>query len=157
MNIKVFLFSMMAFSFSCFANEALTFDNVYARATAPGAESSAVFGMLKNDGDTDVTIVSASADVSEEAELHTVIEENDVMQMRQVSEILVPAHGNVVLQPGAYHVMLIGLHDQLVSGSQVNLTLDTQDGQSLDFVVPVEDVIEGLQHVDLDHAMAQDQ
>ena len=49
---------------------------------------------------------------------------NGVMQMRQLADGLpVPAGGSVVLKPGSYHVMLIGLKKPLTAGETFPLTL----------------------------------
>lgn len=47
-----------------------------------------------------------------------------MMSMRQVASIEVPAGGEVVLEPGGYHVMLIGLSAPLVVGESFPLALE---------------------------------
>lgn len=47
----------------------------------------------------------------------------DMMQMKQVDSIAVPAGGTAELKPGGYHVMLMELADKLDEGSTVELTL----------------------------------
>lgn len=49
--------------------------------------------------------------------------DGNVMKMRQVQSIDVPAKGSVELQPGGLHLMFIDLKGQLKSGDQVPVKL----------------------------------
>jgi copper(I)-binding protein len=49
--------------------------------------------------------------------------QDNVMRMRQVPAIELPAGKTVALQPGGYHVMLMGLKHPVVEGDTVPLTL----------------------------------
>ena len=69
-------------------------------------------------------LVSASTDVAEVVEIHESIMEDDVMKMRPVEKIDVPAGGSAMLEPGGLHVMLINLQQQLEPGSKISLTLN---------------------------------
>jgi hypothetical protein len=51
--------------------------------------------------------------------------EGDVMKMRMLPEgLAVPAKGEVLLKPGGYHVMLIGIKRDLVVGDTFALDLE---------------------------------
>jgi len=50
-------------------------------------------------------------------------EGGEMMTMKEVEEIAVPAGETVVLEPGGYHVMLIDLVDPLVVGDKIEITL----------------------------------
>jgi copper(I)-binding protein len=89
---------------------------------------------IRNDTDQTRRVVSASSDVSKVTELHTHIHDNGVMRMRRVKYIEIPAHGTVALQPGGYHVMLIGLKHPLKPGDPVHIDLTLDDGE----VVPID-------------------
>ncbi|WP_298817386.1 copper chaperone PCu(A)C [uncultured Chloroflexus sp.] len=104
-----------------------------------GSESSAVsaaYMVLVNNGAADA-IVKAESDVAKSVELHNVIMENNVMQMRQVEAIEVPANGQVELKPGSFHVMLIGLNRDLKEGDEVTITLTTRSGKTIEVKAPV--------------------
>jgi copper(I)-binding protein len=49
--------------------------------------------------------------------------DGEVMRMREVAAIPVPARGSVTLQPGGLHLMLIGLTAPLVVGDTIPVTL----------------------------------
>jgi copper(I)-binding protein len=77
---------------------------------------------IANSGDAD-KLVKAMSDVAGTVELHTVEMENNVMKMRPVEFIEIPAKGSAELKPGGFHVMLIGLKKELKPGETFNLTL----------------------------------
>jgi len=61
-----------------------------------------------------------------------------VMQMREVKDgLAIPAHGDVKLAPGGYHIMLTGLKHALVKGETAKLTLtfDRAGAVTVDFPV----------------------
>ncbi len=109
-------------------SNALRVENPYARAVPPTAQNSGAFMVLRNDSDQPIKVVDAESDVSKVTELHTHIHDKGVMRMRRVESIEVPAHGTVALQPGGYHVMLIGLEHPLKPGDPVHIDLTLGDG-----------------------------
>lgn len=77
--------------------------------------------------------VRISDEIATTVEIHeTTIGENDVMQMRPVEEIEVPAKGNLVLKPGSYHIMLLDVQLVLEPGDMVALTLVFESGTEID-------------------------
>jgi len=66
--------------------------------------------------------------------------EGDVMRMRRVEELLVPAGGEVGLLPGGLHLMLLDLREPLVPGDTLSLTLEFERAGPVDVRVPVRGV-----------------
>jgi len=92
------------------------------------------FMLIENSTGTADRLASASVseDIASVVEIHeTTLDENDVMQMRPVDGIEVPANGNVELKPGSYHIMLIDLQKALNPGDTVTLTLTFESGTTL--------------------------
>jgi copper(I)-binding protein len=99
-------------------------ENGWSRATAAGQSVGAGFLTLRNNGAAADKLVAASSDVAAKVELHQHVNENGVMKMRAVEGgIEVPANGSVTLQPGGYHLMLMGLKAPLAQGQHVPVTL----------------------------------
>ncbi len=117
----------------------------YARAMAPGAVTSAVFGEIVNRSDADRYIVSASSSAAGKIELHDVIMEGEVMKMRQVTEFKVPAKDKLTLKPGSYHIMLFNLVKPLDEGDQIEVQVTFKNGQQYTFSAPVKKVMSGMQ------------
>ncbi len=68
-------------------------------------------------------LVSGSSPVAGSVEIHEMAMVNDVMKMRQVPALDLPAGKTVALKPGGYHVMLMDLKQSLPAGSTVPVTL----------------------------------
>lgn len=98
---------------------------------------SAAYMVLVNNSSAADAIVKAESDVAKSVELHNVIMENNVMQMRPVEAIEVPANGQTELKPGGLHVMLIGLTRDLKEGEEVLIKLTTRSGKTIEVKAPV--------------------
>jgi len=88
-----------------------------------GGGNGGAFMLLKNSGTTPDKLIRAASDVAETVEIHQTIMEGDVMRMSPVEFVEIPAGGEVELKPGSYHVMLIGLKQDLKAGETINITL----------------------------------
>ncbi|WP_043338027.1 copper chaperone PCu(A)C [Belnapia moabensis] len=82
------------------------------------------FLTIRNTGTQPDRLLSATSAVARNVELHTHVRDGEVMRMREATGgIPIPPGGTVTLQPGGFHVMLIGLKEALAAGSEVPLTL----------------------------------
>lgn len=106
--------------------------------TADGMGSmTGVFGTLTNPTDTDVHLVGGSSPVATMVELHETVMTGGTMVMRESADgFVVPAGGTLLLEPGANHVMLLGLTAPVPSGSDVEVVLTAEDGTEVTVVVP---------------------
>lgn len=93
----------------------------------PATEQSAAYLHIINDGDVDDTLLAVTT-LGAMAELHETQMENDIMRMQAVDELVIPADETVVLEPGSYHVMLMGLDAPLTEGASLPLTLTFASG-----------------------------
>jgi periplasmic copper chaperone A len=100
----------------------LKIENPQARATVPAQKMSGGFVKIENKGGAD-KLISASSSVSKTMELHTMVMDGNVMKMREVKGIDVPANGMVELKPGGLHLMFMGLNEQLKPGSTFKVKL----------------------------------
>jgi periplasmic copper chaperone A len=116
---------------------AIEIGHPYARATAPGQPSGGGYLSLSNAGAND-RLLSASAEVSKAVELHTMSMEGDVMRMRQVDAIELPAGKKVELKPGGLHIMFIGLKAPLKQGDKFPLKLKFEKAGEVTVEVSVE-------------------
>ena len=74
-------------------------------------------------GSTNDRLLGASADIAQSVELHTMRMDGDVMRMRQLDSVEVPAKQTVEFKPGGMHLMLIGLKTPLKVGNSFPMTL----------------------------------
>jgi len=112
----------------------------YARATAPGQPTGGAFLRLENRGKAADRLLSASAEVGRSTELHSMAMEGDVMRMREVEAIEIPAGRHVELKPGGLHVMLMGLKGPLKEGDKFPLRLKFEKAGEVTVTVNVEGV-----------------
>lgn len=112
--------------------------SAWARSTVPGQGGTGAFmTIVSKDGGKLVGAASAVAGV---VELHEMAMENNVMKMRAIPALDLPAGREVELKPGGYHVMLLDLKRPLKVGEkvQIELRLETRDGKRVTQPVEVE-------------------
>ena len=119
------------------ADTALEAKEGWVRWVPPVSQNSAAYFTLHNHGDKTATLVSASSDVAAAVEIHNVVKQGEVMSMQKQDKVEVGSHKSVQFQPGAYHVMLIGLKKPLLEREAVILTLHFADGASLNVPLTV--------------------
>lgn len=100
----------------------LTIGHPYARPTVPGQSVGGGFLTIANQG-ADDRLLSATSAGAHSVELHTMSMDGDVMRMRQVDGLNVPAGKTVDLKPGAVHLMFMGLKAPLKAGDKLPVTL----------------------------------
>jgi hypothetical protein len=111
----------------------------WARATPAGALTGAAYMTLENKTNAADHLTGVSSNVAAQVQIHEMAVVDGVMQMRQVAEGLpIPAGGSVILKPGSYHVMLIGLKRPLVAGETFPLTLTFANAENISITVPVQ-------------------
>lgn len=95
--------------------------DAWVRAAVPGQSGTGAFmSITARDG---AKLVGLSSPVAGVAEVHEMKMDNDVMRMRAIPVLDLPAGKTVALKPGGYHVMLMELKQALPQGSTVPLTL----------------------------------
>jgi hypothetical protein len=95
--------------------------DAWARATVPGQKAGGVYMQLKS-GEA-AALVSASSPAAGIVEIHEMAMEGNIMRMRAIPKLDLPAGQTVELKPGGYHVMLIDLKAPLTKGESVPVTL----------------------------------
>ena len=99
----------------------------HAYPTLPGMTTGAVYLVaIRNDGERADRLLAASTTVAERVELHRMQLDADVMRIRALSEIEIPARSTVSLRQGSvdgYHLMLFGLRRPLAAGDRFALML----------------------------------
>jgi len=94
----------------------------WARPTVEGQMAGGAFLKIQNQGGAD-RLLAASSSAAGMVQLHSMAMDGNVMKMREVEAIELPAGKTVELKPGGLHIMLMGLKAPLKAGSSVPLTL----------------------------------
>ena len=85
--------------------------------------NSAAYLLVRNDGGTGDRLTGAESPAASRVELHESFMEGEVMRMRKVDSLDIPAGSEVELKPGGLHIMLLGITGPLVEGEEIELTL----------------------------------
>ncbi|HIY65018.1 MAG TPA: copper chaperone PCu(A)C [Candidatus Agrococcus pullicola] len=132
------------------AAEELSVTDPWVRSEA--GEMTAMFGEIENTTGSDLLIDSIDTDVAESVEMHEMIEnENGSMVMQEIEGgFSIPAGETLALEPGGDHFMFIGLHDDLLAGETVTVTVHFEDGEPLTIEATVKDFPGGNEPYDDD-------
>lgn len=117
----------------------LRVEHPYARSTVPAQPSGAVYVAIENKGTNGDKLIGVASPVAKSVEIHTMSMDGDVMKMREVQSIEIKPSATISMKPGdGYHIMLIGLKQQLKSGDTFPLTLRFEKSGKLKVSVKVE-------------------
>ncbi len=126
----------MALASAAFAQ--VTVKDAWVRATVPQQQATGAFMQLT--AAKDARLVAASSPVAGVVEIHEMAMENNVMKMRAIPGLALPAGKAVDLKPGGYHVMLMDLKAQVKDGDSVPVTLVVESAggkrESIEIKVP---------------------
>ncbi len=113
-----------------------TVSGAWVRASVPQQPSTGAFMILT--ASTDSKLVDVASPIAKTVQVHQMTMNGDVMGMQQVKALELPAGKAVTLDPNGYHVMLMGLTEQVKEGDEVPLTLTIEDAQGAKETVQVQ-------------------
>ena len=108
----------------------VTVTEAWVRGTVAGQKATGAYMQLKSTADA--TLVGAASPAAKVVEIHEMKMDGNVMKMRAVDKLALPAGKTIELRPGGYHVMLMDLAQPLNDGDTVPLTLTVEgkDGKT---------------------------
>ncbi len=126
-----FAFGLMSAT-ATFACEIVTVDeieieNAWARASIGTARPGVVYLTIRNMGRMDDVLVAITTPAADMPMLHETVVSNGVASMPHVMSVPLPAGARIVLEPGSFHAMLMGLTAPLLEGGTFPLTLMFQN------------------------------
>jgi periplasmic copper chaperone A len=114
-------------------------EGAWVRSSVAGQQGTGAF--MRITSPQPLKLVGVSTPVAGVAEVHEMKMEGDVMLMRPVTQLDLPAGKTVELKPGGYHLMLLDLKQPLPKDSVVPLTLVLRDAKGresrMELKVPV--------------------
>jgi periplasmic copper chaperone A len=116
----------------------LKIEHPWARPTLPGQGAGGAYLGLHNGGATPDRLLSGSTSGAARVEVHEMRMEGDVMRMREMSALDLPAGKTVKLAPGGYHLMLMGLKAPLKIGDKLPLKLRFEKAGEIEVLLQVE-------------------
>ncbi len=116
--------------------------DAWIRGTVPAQKVTGAF--MEITGKSAARLVRVESAVAGSVEIHNMSMQNGVMKMFPVDGVEVPAGKTVKLAPGGYHVMMMGLKQQMKPGERVPLKLTfelaNKQRESLELSVEVRDI-----------------
>jgi copper(I)-binding protein len=104
----------------------VTVTDPWVRGTVAGQMATGAFMQLKSA--KDARLVEARSPVAGVVEIHEMALVDNIMRMRAVPALDLPAGRAVELKPGGYHVMLMDLKQQVKEGDVVPVSLVIESG-----------------------------
>ncbi len=109
-------------------NELIVIQNTMIKTTPPGINNSAAYLTILNNSDKDITLTDVASDAAQLVEMHEHIMSNGAMKMQRIEPLKIEANGSVKFQPGGYHIMFIGVTQNIKDGDKIDITLSFDDG-----------------------------
>jgi len=117
--------------------EGIVISSARVRPPLPGRDVAAGYMSVTNHTKTDDTLISVTSPMSDRVEIHTHLNEDGVMKMRQVQGVDIKAGETVEFKPGSYHLMMFGV--SMTDGQEdVSVTLNYENAPSVTMIIPVE-------------------
>lgn len=130
-----------------FAVGDITIMNVQARETIPGASVGGGYMIITNNGSEDDRLLGGQTSVSPMLEVHEMKMENDIMKMRQLNDgVVIKAGETLMLKPGGFHIMFMGLEAPLAKDTSFTATLNFEKAGSVDVDFNVVDMKTLMKH-----------
>lgn len=115
---------------ACGAKEGIEVSDAWARTSTQGMNGAVYFVIENHNAETD-ELIGAASGVAEAVEVHESRMEGDMMMMNRVESVALEPAAKVEFKPGGYHVMLIGLKQDLNAGDEIEVTLQFRDSPNI--------------------------
>ena len=116
--------------------------DAWVRGTVAQQKATGMFAQITSS--TGGRLVLATSPVAGIVEIHEMKMEGDVMKMKAVPGLDLPAGKMVELKPGGYHVMLMDLKKELKAGETVPVTLVVEGADSKRESIEVKAMVKAL-------------
>ncbi len=113
------------------AGAKIVVSHAWVRAMPPTMKNTAAYMTIENNTGADLVLQSAGTEVARTVEIHRMEQVGDMMVMKQVASLRIPAGKSLVLKPDGFHLMIINLLRPLKDGEIIPLVLDFDGGKHL--------------------------
>ena len=120
--------------------DAISVESAWARTSPMSSDAGAIYMTITSPNDD--VLVSAAVDMSVAmmTQVHeTTMNADGTMGMQEVDEVALSAGTAVALEPGGFHIMLMGLKQPLVLGDTVEVVLTFKSGEEITVDAEVRD------------------
>ena len=100
------------------------------REMAADSDMTAIFGEIHNGSDKDIHVTGFATSIN--AKMNQIHEVVDGVMQEDTDGLMIPAGESVTLAPGGQHLMLMGVAEPVMAGEEVDVTLELEDGTTVD-------------------------
>ena len=122
MNKYSYVLALSLAIFPLLAKAQARIEDPWARPTVAGQAAAGGYLQIKG-GALNDRLLEAQTVIASSTEMHTMVMDGDIMRMRSVKQIEVPAGKTVNLAPGGLHLMFQGIKAPLKAGQEIELNL----------------------------------
>ena len=105
--------------------------DVNVKPSIPGVNNTTAHFSFTNKSDKPIRLIGAKSKAAKVVEIHEHVMIDGLMKMQKVNNITIPANGEIVFKPGGYHIMFIGLYEEIKEGDNVEFFLILDDGKKI--------------------------
>jgi hypothetical protein len=120
----------------------LVVDAAWVRGLPPGVANTSAYMKLANTGTEAMVLTGATSPIAGSVMLHTTLNHDGMLHMTHVESVTIPAGGELLLESGGTHLMLMALRETPVPGQTVAITLQFADGYTHTLQAPVTSVLD---------------
>ena len=125
---------------ACGAEKGIEVHRVWMRPGAQGENEAVYFVMHNHASETD-ELTSVTSDAAQAVELDETTVVDDIAKMKKVDSVPVEAFAEIEFAARGYHVMLIGLKQDLKLGDEIEITLHFKNQEDIRIKVPVQNIL----------------
>ena len=119
------------------ANAEIAIEGAFAHPPIGQSNVGIAYMTIHNKGEQNRQLIAASAKGVDNVELHDHFMDGDMMQMRKVDAIVLPAGQAVALEQGGLHLMLIGVNAPMPIGESLEIVFTLDNGETMTSAVPI--------------------
>lgn len=109
----------------------LTIEQLHIMQIPPGQSTAAAYMTLKNNTDKTLVLNYVHSPIAADVEVHRVIYDQGMMQMRQVQHLSIDPGKTLNFEPGGYHLMLMGIEQAPAAGETFDISLEFENGYAI--------------------------
>ena len=103
--------------------------NSWVREAHADAQANAGYMTLVNTGGEQLTLLKVESAAFSDIEVHEMASVDGLMEMREITDLVIPASGQIRFKPGGKHLMLMGPQTHLTAGQRVEMQLTFKSGE----------------------------
>ena len=113
------------------ADDKLEIDDAWIAEAPPASTVMAAYMEIENETGQDRQAVSMQCDEFAGAGFHRTVEKDGMARMEHQQVLNIPAHSELKLEPGGYHIMLFDPARHLLAGDKTNCSMKFDDGTTI--------------------------